>query len=153
MYAITVPRPPDSPRHRDVDDRARHEQQQDESDAAPHGIIVSRSGLITLSLGWQRSIQSRRSAEGEGRGEGAIALPLLGNQLHNSLKHRIQRLQHVIIGHTQHAKSIAFQKCIALLVLCAAADMCLTIDLDDEFRLRTEEVDDERTDNLLPPGT
>ena len=81
------------------------------------------------------------------------ALPLLGNQLHNSLKHRIQRLQHVIIGHTQHAKSIAFQKCIALLVLCAAADMCLTIDLDDEFRLRTEEVDDERTDNLLPPGT
>jgi hypothetical protein len=36
------------------------------------GHARARGTVITLSLGWQRCSESRRSAEGEGRGEGAV---------------------------------------------------------------------------------
>jgi hypothetical protein len=91
---------------------------------------------------------------GEGRGEGGFSLSLLllrsdATRPQHRNEHRIQVIQDVVVAHAKHAIPLGLEECLALTILPRPPDVAITIELDNERVLRTNEVNHVRSDGVL----
>jgi hypothetical protein len=64
---------------------------------------------------------------------------------------RADMLLYLLSGYSQHSQAHSFQHCIAGGIVFIARAMDVAVDLDNERRSVTVEVDDVPADHLLPP--
>jgi hypothetical protein len=67
----------------------------------------------------------------------------------NLLQHHFRVHQHFIVPETQYPKSLRMQPCVPS-TIARAVQMLPTVNLDDEFRLQTDEIQHVRSARLLP---
>ena len=70
---------------------------------------------------------------------------------HDRFLDGLQILEHLIVPEPQQPKALLPEPLIPLFIRRCGARVLPTIDLDDEPRLQTDKVDNERTDGVLPP--
>src|SRR5689334_12856255 len=106
------------------------------------GTLVFGTDMAACSGGLPLPAGERGGVRGFGR--------MLIERAQNLLKHAFEIAHHVVVPETEHEITHRLQHCRALFILTSANCMLTTVELDDQFRISANKIQDEAIDWHLP---